>query len=80
MSEMHAVSVHADLLRMFGRDTNADIYLSAPPPPHVARHERLPRTRFHFIRRSARGAHSVPAELRQKVPAAPGRNGHTGGS
>ena len=26
--EMHAVSVHADLTRLFGADTNADIYLS----------------------------------------------------
>ncbi len=46
--EMHAVSVHADLSRIFGADMRADIYLSAPPPPHAARYRRLARARFHF--------------------------------
>ena len=65
--EMHAVSVHADLLRMFGRDTNADIYLSAPPPPHVARYERLPRTRFHFSSGALPEVRTVfPAELARR--------------
>jgi AraC-like DNA-binding protein len=46
--EMHAVSVHVDLHRMFGLDAVFDIYLSAPAPPHRARYDRLPCTRFHF--------------------------------
>ncbi len=46
--EMHAVSVHVDLHRLFGLDAVFDIYLSAPPPPHRARYDRLPCTRFHF--------------------------------
>lgn len=62
--EMHAVSVHADLSRLFGADLRADIYLSAPPPPHLARYQKLPRARFHF---SSGGLPEVrcvlPAEL-----------------
>ncbi len=46
--EMHAVAIHGDLTRMFGMDGIFDIHLSAPPPPHSARYERLPCTRFHF--------------------------------
>ncbi len=46
--EMHAVSVHVDLTRMFGIDAVFDIYMSAPPPPHKSRYDRLPYTRFHF--------------------------------
>ncbi len=61
--EMHSVSVHVDITRMFGADAVFDIYLSAPPPPHKARYERLPYTRFHF------GAEALP-EVRCVFPAA----------
>jgi len=48
MLEMQAVSMHADLLRLFGTDANLEIYLSAPPPPHASRYRRLYHARFHF--------------------------------
>jgi AraC-like DNA-binding protein len=65
--EMHAVSVHTDLLRMFGSDTNIDIYLSLSSPSHVARYERLPRTRFHFSSGSLPEVRTViPAELARR--------------
>lgn len=59
--EMHAVSVHVDLVRMFGADAIFDVYLSIPAPAHKARYERLPYTRFHF------GAEALP-EVRCVIP------------
>ncbi len=59
--EMHAVSIHVDITRMFGADAVFDIYLSSPAPPHKARFDRLPYTRFHF------GAESLP-EVRCVFP------------
>lgn len=68
--EMHAVSVHVDLARMFGLDAVFDVYLSAPPPPHRVRYERLPCTRFHFSSEALPEVRCViPADLvRRRLP------------
>jgi AraC-like DNA-binding protein len=59
--ELQSVSIHRDILRMFGPDTRMDIHLSIPPPPHRARYDRLPYTHFFF------GSEALP-EVRCVIP------------
>lgn len=68
--EMHAVSVHVDLVRMFGADAVFDIYLSTSAPAHSARYARLPYTRFHFDAAALPEVRCViPTELlRRRLP------------
>lgn len=72
--ELHSVSVHVDLTRMFGMDAVTDVYLSVPPPSHRTRYDLLPFTRFHFNSEALPEVRCVipTALVRRRLPQRPG--------
>jgi AraC-like DNA-binding protein len=63
IEETFAVGFHRDCVRLLGKPAGLQVWLSMPPPPHVARYRALTPTRFHF------SASPLP-EVRCVIPAA----------